>query len=207
MNFLVSIVALLTFIGYSFLTDYYGQFGLSFADLNSDARHFLVRGVDLIRYDFQLLGTLLAVAVASMAVGAPYAIKLWSRRIPVTALVIPFAGIFLFLSEVRVTQLAQVLYNRDLNADTSALRQLVCLATEGESAVDFLNSEVFAGNKILVLSRTDDRIVAFFSPKFDVPGVDVDVFTIKIPNSYVLRDSSARAALPSTADRNSCFSG
>ncbi len=192
-NILVSFSAFTTFIGYSFLTDYYAMFGVRLQSLDSNVQHYLVRGIDLARYDFWLFSILIVLLIFSLLFDMRFSFQFLGVKIAKTIIILPVTIILFVSAEIRTDSLATKISLRDTFPATTGLRQLTCLKTSNESIDQWVLKKLIAGRKMLVLYQSSDKLLVFLEPRFKVGEPRVDIFTFSLQSGYAIRDTVASA--------------
>lgn len=205
-NLLLSLAAYVAFIGYTFLTDYYGRFGVRLQSLEFNAEHLLVRGIDLARYDFQLLTLLILLLALAAILELRFSIRVGRRKLDRTVLIFPAVILVFICADFRTSNLARQVAVRDTFSTSSALRQIVCLEIQNEKTTKWISGRAVEEQKILELYRSENILVIFLDPKFKIGEPHVEVFTFKLPSTYVIRDAVASAPIKPDHDATNCFS-
>lgn len=200
------IIAYIAFCGSVFLSEYYGSFGvqLQFLDITTD--HYLIRGLDVLRYDLVLLFAFVLLFALALFSLAPFSLQVLNIRVPKTGPFLIALPIIVLLVDARISSTAQAAAVRDMFTDSTALRRLECLRTGDTEADNWIASLVTDGQKILVLFRSQEQIIVFREPPFAAEQLTVDTYFIVVPTSHEMRTSSAHSEPHSSRDHLQCFS-
>ena len=199
------IIAYIAYCGSVFLSEYYGNFGvqLQFLDVTTD--HYLVRGLDILRYDLVLLLMILLLFVLALSAIAPFSFQILGTKIPkIGPFLLALPAIVLFV-DARISSTARSAATRDTFAETTALRRLECLRT-GEPETDaWISSLLGSGQKVIVLFRSQDQVILFREPPLAIGQPSVDLYYIVISTPYEMRVSSASSTRRVSGDHFECF--
>ncbi len=196
----------ISFFGYRFLTLYYELFGLRLQDLPLPAEHYLLRGIDITLGHLVIFLPFLVMAFCVYAAYQPFALQIRARSLNRFVILIPVFLVALLQAYTAMPGVAAKMAKRDIFAQSSALRQLVCVRTDNSVVSDWFTQARADGATWLILLLARNEAIVFRAPA-PIPGVDalprVRVTILRLTQGEVLTHAIAATRLDAD-DRAAC---